>query len=118
MVKHCLPGSDDCSPDYSCLRQLGCSRLAIACYRSLCEDGGATASTLADRLNKESRNSLYDVLAGLRTACLVTTYYHGGWSWHEAVPLEAALIARHRQQRQAVGEIIEYQQLRAAAKGC
>lgn len=51
-------------PDYSRLGELHFSKLAIACYQSLCEDGAASATQLADRLNKP-RTGLYRQLRQL-----------------------------------------------------
>ena len=107
------PGRPGYQPDYSVLQDLGFSPMAVACYRSLYEDGMATAGELAARLSKRSHNSLYEVLARLRAGHFIESYRYDGWTIHEYVPINQGLVLRHRDERRLLGEIITYQQLRA-----
>ncbi len=59
--------------DFSTLSKLGLSRLGIACYASLLEDGNATARVLAKRLGKSDK-SLYRMLRELEEKGFVTTF--------------------------------------------
>ena len=109
------PGNPDYEADYRVLKSFGCSKLAIDCYRSLYEEGSATAGDLARRLGKNSRNGLYEVLSSLRLCKLIKSYRYDGWTIHEYIPLNQALVARHREERLTLSELIEYQQLRATS---
>ena len=108
-----FPAHSDYEADYSVLTELGCSPLAQACYRSLYEDGFATAGQLAERLGKRSRNGLYEVLNRLEDVKLVTCNRFEGWMIYFYVPIIQALVKHHRDQRAELSELIEFQQLRA-----
>ena len=101
--------------EYLELRQLGLSKLAIACYRSLYEDGSTHVGVLAKRLGKLP-NGLHRVLAKLNKLGFIETYqYETGWSYHVALPLFEVLVAYQAHQRLALNALIRLQEQQALA---
>jgi len=97
--------------DYQTLSGLGLSKLAIACYQSLFEDGGASAEQLAEKLERP-RAGLYRVLKEMETLGFITRHKASVQDvCFYAQPLESALADLWKYQRRQVRDVVKYQAL-------
>ncbi|HEX4774986.1 MAG TPA: helix-turn-helix domain-containing protein, partial [Candidatus Saccharimonadales bacterium] len=102
--------------DYSIMRQLGLSKIAVTCYQDLFESGGSDAASMAERIG-HSRTGLYRYLTDLEAKGFVksvktepyVTYYY-------AELLNKALVNYAKYQRLLVRQLLEEQEAEMARR--
>ncbi len=95
--------------DYSALRRLGLSPLAIACYASLYTDKSSTVTALAARIEHQ-RKTLYPILEGLeKCGFIFKLKANTGPTYYLARPLSQALDAYHRYQQSVIVDLVRQQ---------
>ncbi len=96
--------------EYLQLRTFGLSKLAIACYKSLSENGYTHIGPLAKRLGK-TPNGLHRVLATLTQKGFIKVYiYETGWRYYVAEPLYQVIVNHQAEQRLQLNKLIRLQE--------
>lgn len=96
-------------PDYSLLKRLGLSKLAVACYQFLSEQHGhARVTNIAEHLGA-NRTNLYRTLAELEAHGFLRSF-RAETLYYSAEPLRAALATLHERERRMLGQLIRRQE--------
>lgn len=107
--------SDDLNV-YQCLKVLGLSRTAIACYQCLCENGTASIQQIAARLELPT-SSLYVVARALERLGFVESFkIPEAPTFFSTIRIDKALENYAIYQRRAVAKLIEHQVEKAIQK--
>ena len=92
--------------DYSMLREIGLSKLAVSLYQNLANDGPAKTTMLAKRM-KLRRNGLYRVLERLTEQGFVhKSKFEGFAAVYSAKPLHQAIEGYFKYQRRQIRPLL------------